>query len=137
MFAVQSPAGWWFAATGPSACTFLNREEFGLAGPEPTDRVAVEFRWVEGDVGTTDEIISREELVIGGRPAVRWEIVSRGGGEGGVLPPNIHFYQYVVQLGPLPEAGPNLMAQTTSWFAEYEQNREVLDALMATLRLTE
>lgn len=134
VFAVQVPAGWWYAATGPSACLYFNRERFELAGFEPTDRVAIEIRWVEGDVGTTGEVVSREDLRIDGEPAVRWEIVT-GGEPGGVLPPNLHVYQYIVQLGPLPEAGPNLMAQTMSWFEEYLENQTVLDAIMATLRL--
>lgn len=134
-FTIQVPAGWWYAATGPSACLYLNREPFELAGFEPTDRVAIEIRWVEGDVGTTSEIVMREELVIDGEPAVRWELVT-GGQPGGVLPPDLHIYQYIVQLGPLPETGPNLLAQTMSWFEEYLENREVLDAMMATLRLS-
>lgn len=135
VFAVQVPAGWWYAATGPSACLYFNREPFELAGFEPTDRVAIEIRWVEGDVGTTGEIVSREDVRIGGEPAVRWEIIT-GGEPGGVLPPNLHVYQYVVQLGPLPEAGPNIMAQTMSWFDEYLENQDVLDAIMVTLRLS-
>lgn len=134
VMAVRIPAGWWYAATGASACLYLNRDPFELAGFEPTDRVAIEIRWVEGDIGTTDQIRMREELTIDGEPAVRWELVT-GGQPGGVLPPDLHFYQYIVQLGPLPETGPNILAQTTSWFEEYEDNRDVLDAIMATLQL--
>lgn len=133
-FAVHVPAAWWYAATGPSACLYLNRQPFELAGFEPTDRVAIEIRWVESDVGTTSEIVMRDELVIDGEPAVRWELVT-GGQPGGVLPPDLRIYQYIVQLGPLPETGPNLLAQTMSWFEEYRENREVLDAIMTTLRL--
>lgn len=133
-FTVQVPAGWWYAASGPSACLYLNRQPFELAGFEPTDRVAIEIRWVEGDVGTTSEIVMRDELVTDGEPAVRWELIT-GGQPGGVLPPDLHIYQYIVQLGPLPETGPNLLAQTMSWFEEYLENQEVLDAIMGTLRL--
>lgn len=133
-FTVEVPAGWWYAATGPSACLYFDREPFELAGFEPTDRTAIEIRWLEGDVGTFDEIMTREELVIDGRPAVRWEL--RTGGEpGGMLPPNLLITQYIVQLGPLPEAGPNIMAQTMSWFEEYLDNQKVLDAIMASFRL--
>ena len=133
-FTLQAPAGWWYAASGPSACLYFNREPFELAGFEPTSGVHIEIRWVEGDLGTTGEIVSRENIRIDGEPGVRWEIIT-GGEPGGVLPPNLHIYQYVVQLGPLPESGPNLMAQTLSWYEEYLENQEVLDAIMATLRL--
>jgi hypothetical protein len=133
-FAIHVPAGWWYAASGPSACLYFNREPFEIAGFEPTDRVAIEIRWLEGDVGTFDEIVMREDLMIDGEPAVRWELVT-GGQPGGVLPPDLHIYQYIVQLGPLPETGPNLLAQTMSWFEEYLENQQVLDAIMGTLRL--
>lgn len=133
-FEITVPQGWWYVATGPSSCLFIHRQQFGLPGPEPSERVAIEIRVIEGDVGTTSEVMSEERLQIDGRPAVRWELVSRGS-EGGVLPPNTRIYEYVVQLGPVSESGPNLVARTLSWFEEYPENREVLDAVMASLRL--
>ena len=43
-------------------------------------------------------------------------------------------YEYVVQLGPTPEEGPNLVARTTSEMGgDYDLNRAVLDRMMATM----
>lgn len=132
-FTVEVPAGWWYAASGPSACFYFNREPFELAGSEPTIDVQIEIHWIEGDVGTFYEIINRKEFVIDGRPAVRSEL--RTGGEpGGFLPPNLLITQYSVQLGPISETGPNLLAETRSWFEEYLDNQKVLDEIMASLR---
>lgn len=129
---IEVPDGWFHTRSGPSACQFLNPDPFDMAGPEPTGRVAIEVRLIEGDVGTTDQILSREDLQVDGKSAVRWELRT---GDGDVFPAGTLITQYVVQLGPLPEAGPNLLVQTTSVSAPYEGNRDTLDEMMTAMKL--
>lgn len=129
---IEVPDGWFYTRFGPYACQFLNPDPFEMAGSEPNARVAIEVRLIEGDVGTTNQILSREELQLDGKSAVRWEL---GIGEGDVFPPGTLITQYVVQLGPLPEAGPNLLVQTTSVSTPYESNRDTLDEVMTTMKL--
>lgn len=129
---IEVPGDWFHTRSGPSACQFLNPDPFEMAGPEPNGRVAIEVRLIEGDVGTTNQILSREDLQVDGKSAVRWELRTS---EGDVFPSGTLITQYVVQLGPLPETGPNLLVQTTSISAPYESNRDTLDEVMSTIRL--
>ena len=43
-------------------------------------------------------------------------------------------YEYVIQLGPSLEEGPNLVARTSSQMGgDFDLNRAVLDRMMATM----
>jgi hypothetical protein len=130
---LKVPAGWWYSS-GRSPCQFLNRERFDLAGSEPLDRVAIEIRMLPGDVGTVDAVVKEEHMEIDGRPATVWELHVQGS-EGGVLPPNTRLYEYIIQLGPVSEFGPNLLASTSTLSPGYEENRLILDEVMQSLRL--
>ena len=91
--------------------------------------IAIEIFWVAGDRGHTTEVLSTAEGLVGGQYATRMEVagtaVDAADGES---------YEYVVQLGPSPEEGPNLVARTdTAMGGDYALNRAVLDRIMATI----
>lgn len=89
------------------------------------DEIAITIELLQGDRGYTDEPISQEEVTVGAtQTAVRTEVESDG----------VTMYEYVVQLGPSPEEGPNLLARTdTEMGGDYELNKAVLDRIMATI----
>jgi hypothetical protein len=100
--------------------------------PDATQRpeeIAIEIIHIEGDRGYQVEPISRDEGDVGGQPAFRVEV-----GGTATQPAGFRAYEYVVQLGPTLEEGPNLVARTdTTMGGDYALNRAVLDRIMATL----
>ena len=86
------------------------------------DEIAITITWVPGDVGRTDaDIEHREEVVVGGQLANRVEWSD-------------DTYWYVIQLGPTPEEGPNLLVETsTEMGGDYELNKAVMDRMVATI----
>jgi Galactose oxidase, central domain len=129
-YSIQVPAGWWYLITNDS-CGYLDPEPFTFVDATPQGPVAIRISVVQGSVGSVYEILSSEQMSIAGLPATRWEV--RAGGEEGGPPAGTLIYEYIVQLGATPE-GPNLVAHTESVNQpDYEQNKLVLDAIMATL----
>ena len=129
-YSIGVPAGWWYLITN-DPCGYLDPEPFTFVGATPQGPVAIRISVVQGAVGTIYPIISSEEIMIAGHPATRWEL--RAGGEEGGPPAGTLIYEYIVQLGPLSD-GSNLVAHTESVNQpDYEQNKAVLDAIMATL----
>jgi hypothetical protein len=129
-YSIGVPAGWWYLITNDT-CGYLDPEPFTFVDATPQGPVAIRISVVQGAVGTFYEIISSEEITIAGHPATRWEL--RGGGEVDGPPAGTLIYEYIVQLGATSE-GPNLVAHTESLNQpDYEQNKLVLDAIMATL----
>jgi hypothetical protein len=107
----------WFAAT---------EYETGAPGTTP-DEVAIEFFVVESErTHDPDEIESRDEGFVGvTQPAFRVELSEADGTTA---------YEYVVQLGPTPEEGPNLVARTDSETGgDHDLNMAVLDRMMASM----
>lgn len=93
------------------------------------DEIAIELFRIDGARGYLGDPVSREEVIVGGQSAVRIEIsgTSDNQSEGTM-------YEYVIQLGPTPEEGPNLIARTdTNMGGDYELNKAVLDRIMATI----
>jgi N-acetylneuraminic acid mutarotase len=129
-YSIEVPAGWWYLITNDT-CGYLDREPFTLVDATPQGPVAIRISVVQGGVGSFYEVLSSEQISIAGHPATRWEL--RAGGEIEGVPAGTLIYEYVVQLGPTSE-GSNLVAHTESANQpDYEQNKVVLDAIMATL----
>jgi hypothetical protein len=129
-YSIQVPPGWWYLFTNDT-CGYLDPEPFTFVGATPQGPVAIRIRVVQGGVGSFYEVVSSEQILIAGHPATRWEL--RAGGEAGGPPAGTLIYEYIVQLGATPES-PNLVAHTESLNQpDYEQNKLVLDAIMATL----
>jgi N-acetylneuraminic acid mutarotase len=129
-YSIGVPAGWWYLITNDT-CGYLDPEPFTFVDATPQGPVAIRISVVQGGVGSFHEVVSSEQISIAGHPATRWEL--RAGGEAGGPPAGTLIYEYIVQLGATPE-GPNLVAHTESADQpDYEQNKLVLDAMMATL----
>ena len=128
-YSIGVPAGWWYLITN-DACGYLDPEPFTFVDATPQGPVAIRISVVEGAVGTRYEVVSSEEITVAGHRTTRSEL--RAGGEDGP-PAGTLIYEYIVQLGPSAD-GPNLLAHTESANQPaYEQNKLVLDAIMATL----
>lgn len=109
----------WFAPTSFRAGDFDERP----------DEIAIEIFWIPGDRGFHGEIVSRQDGLVGGQYATRLLVAGTPDD-----PDDGTSYEYVVQLGPTPEAGPNLVARTdTSMGGDFDLNRAVLDRIMSTM----
>ncbi|HEV8252181.1 MAG TPA: kelch repeat-containing protein [Candidatus Limnocylindria bacterium] len=128
-YSIAVPAGWWYLITN-DPCGYLDPEPFTFVGATPQGPVAIRIRVVQGAVGTFYEVVSSEEISIAGYQATRWEL--RAEGEEGGPPAGTLIYEYIVNLGT-PDEGPTLVADTDSRQPDYEQNKLVLDAILATL----
>ena len=109
------PACSWFSPT------FYEADD-SVAVP---DEIAITIEILDGDRGYHDDFISNEEVIVGAtQTAHRVEVESDGK----------MMYEYVVQLGPTSQEGPNLLARTdTAMGGDYELNKAVLDRIMATI----
>jgi hypothetical protein len=130
-YSIEVPAGWWYLITNDT-CGYLDPEPFTFVDDAtPQGPVAIRISVVQGAVGSFYEIVSSEEITIAGHRTTRWEL--RAGGEPDGPPAGTLIYEYIVQLGATPE-GPHLVAHTESLSQpDYEQNKLVLDEIMATL----
>lgn len=94
------------------------------------DEIAITIDVVPGGFGFTGSAISSERVTVGAtQDATRTETEHEATADGEVTA-----YVYVVQLGPDPNSGPNLIASTNSAMGgDYELNKAVLDRIMATI----
>lgn len=84
------------------------------------DEIAITIEWVPDNVTWADGSLRTETGMVAGQNAVRVEFPDE--------------YFYVIQLGPTPEEGPNLIARTSAEMGgDYELNKAVLDRLMLTI----
>ena len=114
-------------------CVWFSPTFYETDGDAVPPEIAITIEWVPGDVGFFNEELSREEGEIGFQPAVRIEEAGAGS-EGSEFPPEWRGYSYVIQLGPTPEEGPNLLVTTTNEMGgDYELNKAVLDRILATI----
>jgi hypothetical protein len=130
-FRVAFPDAWWTntAVGDVTPCSWFAPTTFTVPDPsEVPPEIAITITWIEGDSGSPDQVISRQFGIVGGtQAAVRVEYERNDGGR---------YYRYQVQLGPTPEEGPNLVAETSTDMAgDYELNKAVLDRIMATMEL--
>ena len=108
------------------ACSWFSAEFYEVDDPnEVPDEIAITIELLQGDRGYHDDPMSQEEVIVGStQSAVRTEIETDG----------VTGYEYVVQLGPTPEEGPNLLARTDMEMGgDYELNKAVLDRIMSTM----
>jgi hypothetical protein len=88
--------------------------------PALPEEIAISIEWVADRVSWADNPIRVLTGTVGGQNAVRVEFEDE--------------YLYVIQLGPSPEEGPNLIARTAAHMGgDFELNRAVLDRLMLTI----
>ncbi len=132
-YQLEFPEDWWTntAIGNVPACSWFSPTFYEVPDPSLVpDEIAIEIFLLQGGRGYLSEILSSEEIVVGGMPdAFRLEIDGTADGGSG------RSYEYVVQLGPTPEQGPNLIARTdTAMGGTFELNRGVLDRIMATMR---
>jgi len=112
-------------------------------GRVPTCSWFAPTEYETGDPGQLPDEVAIEIFVIDGPREYLLEIVDEDSGFVGVTQPATRFrvagndaesYEYVVQLGPTLEEGPNLVARTSSLMGgDYDLNRAVLDRMMATM----
>lgn len=114
-------------------CVWFSPVNYETDGDSVPPEIAITIEWVGGDVGFSNEELSREEGEIGLQPALRIEEAGAGT-EGSEFPPDWRSYTYVIQLGRTPEEGPNLVVRTTNEMGgDYELNKAVLDRILATI----
>jgi hypothetical protein len=129
-YRVQFPAEWNTNAElgGVPPCSWFAPVEYetGASGTVP-DEVAIEIFLMDGAPEFVLEILDQDSGLVGAtQPATR---VRMAGNDGDI-------YEYVVQLGPTLEEGPNLVARTTAEMGDnlnYYLNRAILDRMMATM----
>lgn len=142
-FTVDYPEGWWaneriepdFAGGTPiEACTYFAPQPVELApNAGLPSGIAVWFD-VETQFQTTGETLSEEEETVDGREALVVETEATR--EGGFTPEGTLTYVYVVDMAD----GRQLLAQTTTLYIdqdEYEDAKQILDAMMETLEFVE
>ena len=107
-------------------CSWFAPTEYETDGPGSVpDEVAIEIFVVDGAPDFLLEIIDQRTGLIGAtQPATRVRMIGN----------DADLYEYVVQLGPTLEEGPNLVARTSSLMGgDYDLNRAILDRMMATM----
>ena len=127
-YQVAFPAEWntnaEFGRVPPCSWFAPTEYETGDSGQVP-DEVAIEIFVIEGEREYVLEIIDQDSGFVGvTQPATRFRVAGN----------DAESYEYVVQLGPTPEEGPNLVARTSSLMGgDYDLNRAILDRMMATM----
>lgn len=137
-YQVTFPDDWWtnteFGNGRYPACIWFSPTTYQVPSPVTVpDEIAITITWVEGGFGWLEPPATYEEIVVGAQPAVRVELEGPQG-PGGTEPEDYRWYGYVIQLGPTPERGPNLVVETsTEMGGEYELNVAVMDRMMSTM----
>ncbi len=132
-YRLEFPEDWWTntAIGDVPACSWFSPTFYRVPDPSVVpDEIAIEIFIVPGDRGYQRRILSRQEVIVGGtQDAFRVEVDGDGDGNDGGT------YEYVVQLGPTLESGPNLVARTdTAMGGNFDVSKGVLDRMMATIR---
>jgi len=125
-YQLEFPDDWWTnteIARFP-ACVWFSPTFYEVTDEtQVPDEIGITIEWFPDGIGRVDgaDIVTREDVVVGGQAAsrVEWDDGS---------------YWYAIQLGPTPEEGPNLLAVTSVDFGgDYELNKAVLDRMMSTI----
>ncbi len=138
-YQVAYPAGWSTnAGTVVPACRFFNPEPFTVPPATEFFDVAVVFdveavpfpSLVEGVGGVEEEVIARSDVTISGHPGLRVEARATGSS---LVPSGTPSLRYLVDLD-----GATLVTATYGLpGSDHIRNREVLEAMMASLELKE
>ncbi len=104
-----------------AACSWFSPTTYEVDEyPAIPEEIAITIEWVADKVNWADDPLRVEEGMVSGQRGVRVEFPDE--------------YVFVIQLGPTPEEGPNLIARTSSAMGgDYELNMAVLDRLMLTI----
>jgi len=127
------PDAWWTNTVlgDLQACSYFAPGSFEVVdeGSVP-DGVAITLEVVTGNIGTIEEILGFETLVVDQHAATRWELTPGLGDP----PPDTRTYQYAVELDDTPDDGPNLVLTVSSERSDdYERDKAVLDEMMRRL----
>jgi len=142
-YRIWMPDDWWYntAFDDFDACQWFSLTTFEVTDGQtvPDEIVVVLSTTAGGDVGMPGEILSRQEHIVAGQPALRFEFT---GGGGGFMPIGSRSVVWIVGIGgELPSettTTPWLMASTSTGApGNYEENADVLDRMIATLELIE
>jgi hypothetical protein len=129
-YVLEYPEVWWTNTEIGSfpACVWFSPTFYEV--PDPSQRppeIAIEIFLIPGAREEFLDPVASETGMVGGQPATRAEYRSPDGAA----------YEYVIQLGPSPESGPNLVARTgTEMGGDYELNKAILDRIMGSLQFT-
>jgi len=131
-YQLQFPEDWYTNTEigNVPACSWFSPTFYEVDDPsDMPDEIAIQIFVLNGARGYITEPISREEVIVGAtQTAVRIEVAGTSNSDDGMT------YEYVVQLGPTAEEGPNLVVHTdTDMGGDYELNKAVLDRIMATI----
>ena len=135
-YRLEFPDAWYTntAIGDVEPCSWFSPTFYEVDDPsEVPPEIAITIEYLKGDVGTTmGEAVSREFGIVGGtQTAVRVEYRPD---ERSAQPADWRAYEYVIQLGPTEEEGPNLVLRTaTDMGGDYDLNKAVLDRIVATL----
>ena len=127
-YQIEFPTAWNTNAElgGVPTCSWFAPTEYetGAPGSVP-DEVAIEIFVIDDAPDYLLQIMDQRSGLIGAtQPATRTRMAGNDG----------DIYEYVVQLGPTLEEGPNLVVRTSSLMGgDYDLNRAVLDRMMATM----
>ena len=104
-----------------AACSWFSPTTYEVDDfPALPEEIAISIEWAADRVSWADDPIRVLTGTVGGQNAVRVEFEDE--------------YFYVIQLGPSPEEGPNLIARTAAHMGgDFELNKAVLDRLMLTI----
>lgn len=112
-------------------CSWFANAEYETPPPgDVPNEVAIIIFMIDGErTYPGAEVSDREEGVVGvTQPAYRVTATATAGGDVA--------YEYVIQLGPTWEEGPNLVVGTSSQGGrDFELNKAVLDRMMASMEL--
>ena len=139
-YRVAFPDDWWWnqpfeSEIGPRAnCRYFAADVFDVTTvsreqPIPEGvAIFVSIIGPDGALGQLGDVVSSEELTVAGQAAKREE---QEYAPGGFLAPGERVYRYDIEL---PE-GRRLVVSTSNQVGDYEENRQVLDGMMASLEL--
>jgi hypothetical protein len=129
-YTVSLPRAWYYNETveadgtdGVAACRFFSPEDFEVRPASGVADVAIGI----GREATAPPA-EGEATTVGGKPATMLETEA---GDDGLDPAGTRYYQYWIDVGD------EWLVATTSdgpgWVGSYEDNKDVLDAMMGTL----
>jgi hypothetical protein len=127
---VVFPDSWWTntATDDLVACSWFAPTSFAVvSGDVVPDEVEITVSLFPGDVGTFGEVVAWDSVTVMERPATRWILGDEAG----------RTYQYVIQLGPIAETGPTLVASTTAEPGDVDLAMAVLDGIVARMTLAD
>lgn len=139
-YAVEHPADWHVASgSTEERCRWFHPRPISPGMLQDVRGVAIRLRLEAHDLaeverierGAAAEVLDREERTVGGRPALRQEVVA--GGQG-LLPEGTRETQWLVDLGHRTMIASASEAATEG---SYQDNVAVLDALVQSLRRVE